>query len=75
MSEVIADSVIGTGFVFLICNKMKLGIEQVRNGGLPPLALPICNTRDEIGKASKPPFLTCSVYSSGEKELTRWITY
>jgi hypothetical protein len=33
-------------------NNMKLGIEQVGKGGLPPLALATCNARDEIRKAS-----------------------
>jgi hypothetical protein len=41
----------------------NIEIEQVRKGGLPPLALRFWPPGFELGKASggKPPFLTCSI--------------
>ena len=41
---------------------MRLAIEQVGKGGLPPLALPDPNTdRREQASGGKPPFPTCSI--------------
>ena len=47
----------------LLSKEKFIRIEQVRKGGLPPLALPNCKIGDQIGlgQRGKPPFPTCSI--------------